>query len=57
MSKSERKQLLENMGKRTKLALSSKEASIQYLIELGALTKKGNYPKRLRPSCTKSKAA
>lgn len=57
MSKSERKQLLENMRKRTKLALSSREASIQYLIELGALTPKGNYPKRLRPSCTKSKAA
>jgi hypothetical protein len=57
MSKSERKQLLKNMHERTKRATVSKEASVQYLIELGALTKKGNYKKRFRPSCIKSKAA
>lgn len=57
MSKSERQELVKSMRGRTKLATASKEAAIQYLIELGALTKKGNYPKRLRPSCTKSKAA
>ncbi len=57
MSKAERTRILKEMHERTKRATASKEAAVQYLIELGALTKKGNYKKRFRPSCTTSKAA
>ena len=57
MSQAERKKVLQNMRERTKQATQSKETAVQYLIELGALTKKGNYKKRFRPVCIKSKAA
>jgi hypothetical protein len=57
MSKAERQRILSDMHERTKRATASKEAAIQYLIELGALTKNGNYKKRFRPACTTSKAA
>jgi hypothetical protein len=56
MSNKQREELLKNMRERTKAALVSKEASIQYLHELGVLTKKGNYTKAYREACTKSKA-
>ncbi len=57
MSDKQREELLRNMRERTKKALESKEASIQYLHELGMLTKKGNYTKAFREACTRNKAA
>ena len=56
MSKSERQEILKNMRQRTKKATASKEAAVEYLIELGVLTKSGNYTKHYR-ACIKNKAA
>ncbi len=57
MSKVEQKKLLSAMKKRTAKATVNKKAAVEYLIELGVLTKTGNYTKPYRSLCIKSKAA
>lgn len=57
MSKQEQKELLDNMHERTKAATHSKAAAVKYLMQLGVLTKGGNYTKAYRDLCIKSKAA
>lgn len=57
MSKVEQKKLLSAMKKRTAKATANKKAAVEYLIELGVLTKTGNYTKPYRSLCIKSKAA
>lgn len=57
MSHSEQKELLKNMRKRTQKAIVSKQAAIDYLVELGMMKKDGTFSKTYLELCTKSKAA
>jgi hypothetical protein len=57
MSRNEQKELLKNMRQRTKKATVSKQAAIDYLVELGMMKKDGSFSKTYLELCTKSKAA
>ena len=57
MTEEERQILLNAIEKRTQKALKSKEAALKYLVELGILTKDGNFTPPYNQVCTPEEAA
>lgn len=57
MTEEERQILLESLEKRKQKALKSKRAALQYLVEMGIITKKGNLRAPYNAVCTPKEAA
>jgi len=57
MTEQERQILLKALEKRHKKAVKSKKAALRFLIEIGALTEKGNLRAPYKNVCTQGEAA